>query len=188
VESGYWLSTGAGAMLAPAVVGLLGARGALAAVGACLALLVALYWRALARFEEHAVVPEREFGALRRLPVFAPLPLTTVENLARRVATLAVPAGEVVVRRGEPGDDFYVVADGRLEVSECDGLPPGLAPGDFFGEIALLRGVPRTATVTARSDAVLYVLDREAFLTGVATHPRSSEAAEQSADIRLARR
>jgi MFS family permease len=187
VETTYWLTTGLGAILAPAVIALLGARGAIVAVGACLPLGVALRWRALQRFEEHAVVPEREFGALRALPLFAPLPIAIVENLARRVATRPVRAGEVVVRRGDPGADFYVVADGILDVTDVDGSPPPLGAGDFFGEIALLRDVPRTATVTARRDARLYVLDRDAFLSGIGAHRHSSEAAERTATARLRR-
>jgi MFS family permease len=188
VETTYWLTTGLGAMLAPAVIGLLGPRGAVVAIGTCLPLGVALRWRALHRFEEHAVVPEREFGALRALPLFAPLPIAIVENLARRVATRTVTAGETVISRGEPGEDFYVVADGILDVGDCDGSPPPLHAGDFFGEIALLRDVPRTATVTARDDGRLYVLDRDAFLLGVGAHRHSTEAVERVATARLARR
>jgi MFS family permease len=185
VESTYWVATGLGAALAPVVVGLLGERGAILAVGACLPLVVLLRRRALLRFEEHAAVPEREFGVLRGTSVFAPLPPATVENLARRVAPRPVRAGQVVVRRGEPGDEFFVIADGVLDVSECSGAPAALGAGDFFGEIALLRGVARTATVTARGEALLYVLDREAFLGGVGAHPRSFEAAERVAAVRL---
>jgi MFS family permease len=185
VETSYWLTTGLGAMLAPAVIAVLGERGAIAAIGACLPLAVALRWSALRRFEEHAVVPEQEFGALRALPLFAPLPIATIENLARRVETRPVQAGETVIRRGDHGDDFYVVADGVLDVSDCDGAPPPLERGDFFGEIALLRDVPRTATITARDDGSLYVLDRDAFLSGVGAHRRSSEFAERAATERL---
>jgi MFS family permease len=188
VETTYWLTTGLGAMLAPAVIGLLGPRGAVVAIGTCLPLGVALRWRALHRFEEHAVVPEREFGALRALPLFAPLPIAIVENLARRVASRTVRAGETVISRGEPGEDFYVVADGILDVGDCDGSPPPLHAGDFFGEIALLRDVPRTATVTARDDGRLYVLDRDAFLLGVGARRHSTEAVERVATARLARR
>jgi MFS family permease len=188
VETSYWLTTGLGAMLAPAAIAVLGPRGAVAAIGACLPLCVALRWRALHRFEEHAVVPEREFGALRALPLFAPLPIATVENLARRLGTRRVRAGETVIRRGDRGEDFYVVAEGVLDVSDCDGSPPPLGAGDYFGEIALLRDVPRTATVTARRDGRLYVLDREGFLSGVGAHRHSTDAAEQMATTRLERR
>jgi predicted MFS family arabinose efflux permease len=188
VESSYWFTTGLGAIIAPAIVALVGVRGALVAVGACLPLVVALRWAALARFEAEAPVPEREFRALRALPAFAPLPLATVENVSRLVSEVRVAAGEVVIREGEAGDLFYVVADGALDVSRHAGataLDP-LAGGDYFGEIALLRDIPRTATVTARTDALLYALDRESFLCTVSAHPGTTESVGDVAARRLA--
>jgi hypothetical protein len=185
VETTYWVATGVGAMLAPLVVALLGARGAVLAVGACLPLAVALRWRALSRLEEHAVVPEDEFRVLRGLSVFAPLPLATVENLARHVGVRPVHAGEVVVRRGDPADEFYAVAEGVLDVSDCGGTPPPLRAGDFFGEIALLHECARIATVTAREEALLYALERDVFLNAISAHPRSSAAAHETATARL---
>jgi hypothetical protein len=185
VETTYWVATGVGAMLAPLLVALLGARGAVLAIGACLPLAVALRWRALSRLEEHAVVPEREFRVLRGLSVFAPLPLATVENLARHVSVRPVEAGDVVVRRGDPGDEFYAVAEGVMDVSDCGGTPPPLQAGDFFGEVALLRDCRRIATVTAREDALLYALERDVFLNAISAHPRSSAAAHETAAARL---
>jgi CRP-like cAMP-binding protein len=96
-----------------------------------------------------------------------------------------VGAGEVVIRCGEEGDALYVVADGALTVSECPGVPPVLRPGDVFGEIALLRSVPRTATVTARSVAILYALERDAFLCAVGGHPHTARVAHELAAARL---
>jgi hypothetical protein len=186
VESGYWITTGLGALLAPAIVALLGIEGALVAVGACLPLIVALRWRALHRFETRASVPEREFKTLRSLPVFAPLPMAKVENVARRMATVSVGPGDVVIREGDDGDSFYVVAEGLLDVTRRDGHPSeAMGGGDFFGEIALLRDCPRTATVTARHDSVLFSLERDAFLLAVSAHPCCVEAAERVADARL---
>jgi MFS family permease len=185
MESSYWITTGLGALLAPALVSLLGSRGALLVVGACLPVAVAARWHALRRFEAQATVPEREFKALRALSVFAPLPMASVENVARRVAKVSVGAGEVVIREGDRGDSFYVVAEGMLDVESGNGVA-AMGCGDFFGEIALLRDIPRTATVTARSDALLYSLERDAFLLAVSAHPRSTEAANSVADARLA--
>ena len=103
------------------------------------------------------------------------------------MAQVNVGPGEVVIREGETGDSFYVVAEGMLDVSSDHGAPaPPMVCGDFFGEIALLRDCPRTATVTARSDSVLYSLEREAFLLAVSAHPRSTEAAHGVADARVA--
>src|SRR4051812_23698699 len=185
VESSYWITTGLGAIVAPPLVNLLGARGALAATGALISLAVLLRWRALTRFESGAAVPERPFMALRALPIFAPLPIATVENVSRRVAELHVGPGEVVVREGDYGDRFYVVADGTLDVSCERGLFDPVSGGDFFGEIALLRDVPRTATVTARGEALIYALDRDSFLCAVGSHSCAGKAARHVADTRL---
>jgi predicted MFS family arabinose efflux permease len=189
VESSYWFTTGIGAILAPAIVALLGVRGALLAVGACLPLTVGFRWLALARFEAAAPVPDSEFRAIRALPAFAPLPLATVENVSRRVSEVRVAAGQVVIREGDSGDFFYVVADGALDVS-CDEGQNTLDPlhgGDYFGEIALLRDIPRTATVTARTNALLYALDRESFLCTVSAHPCTKEWVDNAAKRRFER-
>lgn len=187
VESSYWLTTGIGAMIAPALVVLLGIRGALLALGLCLPLLVALRWAALARFEAGAAVPERAFQLLRGLQLFAPLPLGTVENVSLRLTEIEVPAGETVIREGEFGERFYVIAEGRFDVSCERGAFPSLADGDVFGEIALLRDVPRTATVTASTDALVYALDRDAFLNAVGAHRFSTRTAGSMADERAER-
>ena len=186
VESSYWITTGLGAIVAPLIVDLVGLRDALLLVGACLPLLVALRWRPLALLEAATVVPERPFKALRAVEIFAPLPLATIENVSRRVDAIEVHAGETVIREGEYGDRFYVVADGVLDVS-CDrGAFPSVSAGDAFGEIALLQEVPRTATVTARDDCLLYALDRESFLCAVSSHPSAANAAQALATTRLA--
>ncbi len=92
----------------------------------------------------------------------------------------------MIVREGDSGDRFYIVAEGELDVSQEDAPLTSLGAGDYFGEIALLRDTARTATVTARTDAVLYALDREDFLAAVTGHPQSAEAAESVMSARLA--
>lgn len=92
--------------------------------------------------------------------------------VARRVSWLTVPTGTVVIREGDPGDRYYVLANGALRVDEGGDFRRDLTHiGDGFGEIALLRGVPRTATVTATRETVLLALDRAPFLTAVTGHP-----------------
>ena len=177
-ESSYWIAGGVGAILAPPLVSLLGLRGALVAVGCCLPLLAVLRWASLARFEAGAVVPERAFSLLRRVQLFAPLPIGTLENLSRRLAEVDVPLGESLVREGEVGERFYVIADGRFDVMSSRGRFPPLAEGDVFGEIALLHDVPRTATVTARTDSTVLALDRDSFLAAVGGHRYSARKAE----------
>jgi MFS family permease len=187
VESSYWITTGLGAIVAPLIVHLVGLRDALLAVGACLPLLVAFRWRPLAMLEAGIRVPERPFKLLRAVEMFAPLPLATIESVSRRVDAIHVPAGETVVREGDRGDRFFLVAEGRLDVSCERGAYPPVGAGDVFGEIALLQDVPRTATVTARDDCLLYVLDRESFLCAVFSHTSAAGAARRVVSERLAR-
>jgi predicted MFS family arabinose efflux permease len=176
---------GLGAILAPVLVAAFGADGALIATGAFLGLVAVLSWRGLARIDAEVAVPERELALLGRLPLFAPLAPATLEHLARKLASVPVKEGEVIVRAGEPGDLFYVVASGTVEV-DAEGKPPQtLGPGDHFGEIALLRPVPRTATVVAREDGELLTLDRDEFVAAVTGHPESLEAADAVIGARL---
>ena len=151
------------------------------AVGACLPVVVGLRARALRRLATVSPVPAESFRALRSVPDFAPLPLATVENVARRLSELRVPAGTVMIREGDRGDCCYVVAEGRLDVS-CDHVAlRTAAAGELLGEIALLRDVARTATVTACDDVVLYALQRADFLKTVCAHARTTETVAATA-------
>src|SRR4051794_21563955 len=172
VEGSYWVTTGLGALAAPVAVALLGARGALVAVGAVLPIAIALRWVALAHLEAGVPVPEAQFRALRAVPAFAPLPIATVETVAQRLVPVSVPAGEAVIREGEPGERFYVVAAGRADVTLRGRPLDTRGPGEFFGEIALLRDTPRTATVTAGTDPVRYALGRDAVAAAGGAPPR----------------
>jgi len=186
VESTYVATTGLGSVLAPLVVMWLGIEGALIAVGAVLPLLALATWPRLARFESTTDVPERQFALLRSLPLFAPLALATVETLASRLIPVAAGPGQQLIRQGDRGDRFYVIAEGHVAV-DCDGEPRRVeGPGEFFGEIALLRDTPRTATVHAMEPALLYALERETFVCGVTGNPRCVIAADGVIEERLA--
>ena len=181
------VSMGVGAALAPALISALGIEGALIAAGAVLPVLVLLLGRPLSRIDAIATPPsEDELRILTTVPIFTPLPGTSLEQLATRLIPLRVEAGTVLVREGDEGDRFYIVAEGELAVSQGDVTIGELATGDSFGEIALLRDTTRTATVLATTDAVLYALDREDFLAAVTGHPQSAEAAETVMSARLA--
>jgi MFS family permease len=181
------VSMGIGAAVAPALVSALDIEGALIVTGAFLPALVLILGRSVARIDATARTPsEEELRILTGVPIFSPLPGTSLEQLATRLVPLRVDAGSVIIREGDEGDRFYIVAEGELDVSQDGAALTSLAPGDYFGEIALLRDTSRTATVTARTAAVLYALDREDFLAAVTGHPQSAEAAETVMSARLA--
>ena len=95
-------------------------------------------------------------------------------------------AGETIIREGEPGDRFYLIGSGEVEVSSAGHPVATLGPGDYFGEIALLRDVPRTATVRREDRPRLRALERDEFLSAVTGHPESAEAADAVVASRLA--
>ena len=183
-----WMAAmGIGAALAPALISALGLETALIVTGAFLPLLVVLFGTVVARIDAAAEAPQAdELRVLASVPIFAPLPGGSLEHLAARLVPLRVDPGTVIVREGDAGDRFYIVADGKIDVSQYGGTISELGAGSYFGEIALLRDVPRTATVTARTNVVLYALDRDDFLATVTGHPASAEAAETVMSARLA--
>jgi MFS family permease len=185
IESLLVGAVGLGAILAPLLVSALGIRGALVATGALLPALAVLAWPRLVRIDAEVTVPERQLQLLRGLPMFAPLPAATLEHLAGALRPTRIEAGKEIIRQGEPGDRFYVIASGEVEVT-VDGKPTTrLGPGDYFGEIALLRPTPRTATVVSRGEVELFTLDRDEFVASVTGHPESIEAADAVIGARL---
>jgi MFS family permease len=178
LESVFLGTIGIGAIVAPLLTSAFGPRGALVAAGGALTGIVLLCWRALAAVDAPAQVPDRELELLRGIPIFAPLPEATLEQVASLLAPVRLPAGAVVFHRGEPGDRFYVIEAGEVTVTP-EGRPPvTLGRAGYFGEIALLRDVPRTATVTARSDVELLALERDVFIAAVTGHAPSAQAAD----------
>ena len=185
LESVFLWTIAIGAILAPLLTSALGARGALIAAGGGLSALVLLLWRPLSAADVTAAAPESTLTLLRGIPIFAPLPPVTLEQLASRLSRVRVPAGEVILREGDPGDRFYVIGEGEVEIALDGGPPKTLGRGAYFGEIALLRDVPRTATVTTRTEVELYVLERDVFIAAVTGHAPSAEAADAVIATRL---
>jgi len=141
------------------------------------AVLAVLLWPRLVAIDRDARIPQRQLELLRAIPLFAPLPPPTLEHLAHALRRIDVPAGSEVVRVGEPGEDFFIVDSGRAEVL-VDGESKRVEPGGYFGEITLLRDVPRTATVRAVTDLALYALARDQFIGAVTGHAASRDAAD----------
>jgi MFS family permease len=185
LESVLLLTVALGAIAAPLLLNWLGTRGALIVAGSLLPLVVIPAWPQLNAIDRAAEVPVERLELLRANPIFAPLPGPTLEQLAGALEEVRAPAGEEIVRQGEPGDRFYLIKEGTLDVYIDGNLVQSLDHGDSFGEIALLRDVPRTATVTARTEAALYALDRRHFLAAVSGFGPSLSAAEGVIGMRL---
>ena len=160
-------------------------RNALIATGAFLPSLVLLSWPALKRIDASTSAPTEELGLLDAVPMFASLPLAAKEQLARSLVPVRVAAGDDIIREGDIGDRFYIVSQGRLDVTSGRLTIGELQRGDSFGEIALLRDVPRTATVTARGESLLYALERADFLDAATGHAAGRAAGEAVVAERL---
>jgi len=177
---------GAGSILAPALISLLGTRTAIVVTGLSLPVVVALTGRWLVRLD--ALSPERRAHVqlLRELTVFAPLTQPALEALASRLERVEAAEGTVVVREGEPGEKFYIVEEGALAVTVGGEARTPIHAGGFFGEIALLRETPRTATVIATTDCRLLTVERDHFLAAVTGHAESAAAVDLVVSRRLA--
>jgi CRP-like cAMP-binding protein len=171
-------------VLGPVLIETLGIQAALVIGGCFLPVLVLLSIPALARIDTRARVPAERIALVAAHPIFAPLPPGTIEQLAGRLTAISVSAGDEIIRRGDRGDHFYLVESGEVE-AQLDDRVALLERGEGFGEIALLRDVPRTATVVARTDAQLLALDRDDFLAAVIRNPYSSSAADDVVAGRL---
>jgi hypothetical protein len=174
-----------GSALVPLLVAVGGTATAVLGTAAVLPVVALVGGRALFTLDAAAHVPIVEIALLRSLRIFHALPAPALEGLARSLEPVRLAAGDVLIREGEPGDHFYAVADGRLQVT-IDGAPVATnVRGDGIGEIALLYGVPRTATVTAASPATVFALSRDDFLNAVTGHTATARAAAAVADERL---
>jgi MFS family permease len=166
-----------GALVTPPLVTAIGIRESLFAVGAILPALVVCTVPGLRAIDRGARVPPEQLEALRRVPFLAVLPVQALEGLAAQATRVDLPAGHVLFTRGDEGDSFYALEAGRLEIDLPEGVKTEEAPS-YVGEIALLRNVPRTATVQALVDSTLWSLGRDAFLDAVTGHARATSRAD----------
>lgn len=179
------LAMALGSLLTPVLISALGTRGATLVAGLILPVLLIPLWRPLTSIDRAAAAPTEQVELLRGVPIFATLAPPELERLAKALVEVHVESGTAIFDEGAPGDRFYVIADGRAVVEAGGERIRTLEPGDFFGEIALLRDVPRTATVRALTPLRLLALDRETFVATVTGHPASAEAAGSIVAARL---
>jgi CRP-like cAMP-binding protein len=102
-------------------------------------------------------------GRLRDVPFFSAMSKKELAAVAQQTDEIEVPAGKVLAREGDFGDEFFVIDDGTAEVTRGGERIAELGPGDFFGELALLDAERRNATVTATSPMRLIVMTRPSF-------------------------
>jgi MFS family permease len=172
-----------GSLVAPILVTAFGLETTLVVTGLLLPAMVAVSLRRLRLLEKKTSEVARDLEpiveSLRSLGIFDGAPVQTLELLARNVGNVHVKPGQIVIREGEPADHLYVVRSGEFAVySTRGGATPAmkvnsLKAGDYFGEIGLVQGVPRTATVEAASEAALYRIDGQDFLRTVGRAPVS---------------
>jgi cyclic nucleotide-binding protein/MFS transporter len=186
LESLVSLAVGLGSIITPLLIYLFGIRGALVAVGLLTPVVIGLAWSRLVRVDEGLGAQADIIDRLREVTMLRPLPVSTIEHLARSVREQSVEAGEIVIEQGQVGESFYVIVAGEVEVRKNGHRVGVLSDGDSFGEIALLRDVPRTSTVRARTPVTLYELDRRHFVPTVSGYSESAAEAETVVETRLA--
>jgi predicted MFS family arabinose efflux permease len=174
-------SVGSGLLVAAFGVG-----PALVATGLCVPVMLVLMWFQLRALDRDARAPDPEaLALLLKMPIFAPLSAPSMQRILAELTRIELPAGHVLIRQGDVGDRFYVLAEGRVAVTVDDRPVAERGVGDHFGEIALLRDVPRTATVTTLTPTRLIAIERDRFLEAVTGHPQSRQRAEAVAAERM---
>jgi MFS family permease len=185
LEGVHMGSLALGSIVAPALVALTGQGGAFLVAGGAMILAAATTWPVLRRLDTVGVARQRDIELLRRVPIFAPLGPAAIERLAAGLMPLHAHEGTTVVRQGDAGHQFFIITAGRVAVSIDGRHVRDLGAGEAFGEIALLRNVPRTATVEAAASTELVALDRRTFLEAVTGVPASAIVAEATVEQHL---
>ncbi len=173
-----------GGIVGSILVDRVGIRGALGLAGALLPIMAVATWPRISRLELESLVPEGRPDLLRQVPLFAPLNLSTLERLASSMVPIDAVTGEVLMREGDVGDRYLIIANGAVAVSS-EGRPlRTCGPGEGIGEIALLRDIPRTATVVVIEPTRVLALDALSFKAAMAG-PAAWAAAEATMADRL---
>lgn len=185
LEGVHMGSLAIGSILAPALVAIGGEGTAFLVAGGAMLLTAVVAWPALRRLDTVGAARQQDVELLRGIPMFEPLGPAAIDRLACALVPVHAHPGSVVVQQGDPGDHFYIVTSGRVAVSIDGRQVRQEQAGESFGEIALLRSVPRTATVEAMEPTEMVLLERVPFLEAVTGLPASTAAADAVIDSRL---
>jgi MFS family permease len=169
-----------GALVTPLLVAALGLRGGILAVGLMLPVAFVLLTHRIRALDRAVQLLDEEVALLRSTDLFASLPSHTLEGIATRLVRVAATPGLVLMREGDPGDRVYIVAEGEVEISRDGRAMAKLGPSRHFGEVALLRNVPRTMTVTASTPTTLFALERVDFLEAITKTPLNRVATDHT--------
>lgn len=173
-----------GAAAAGVLLTVIDVRVVMVAVGVLPPLAALLAARRLRTYDSRLGTLDLEIALLRRQPLFVDLPMPVLDALASRLVPTTFTATEVIIREGEPGERYLLIADGSVRIERAGATVAELGRGDAFGEVALVRNVPRTATAVATTEVSARCLDRESLLAALGCDPRAMAAAEAVADER----
>ena len=187
LESLVALSIGVGAIVASLVVDWVGVRPALVAIGLVCPVLAVAAWQRLRGMDRSIGVRDHDIDMLHTVAMLNVLPLPAIEQLARGLESVDVPAGQVVFHQGDVGDHYFLIESGEADVIGDGQVVATLGPGVGFGEIALLRRSRRTATVRATSELRLKALRSDRFLPIVLGYTPSAREAGVVVDSMLDR-
>jgi len=186
LEGVHMGSLAIGSILAPLLVAIAGEGTAFLVAAGAMLVTTAAAWPALRRLDTVGAARQQDVDLLRGIPMFEPLGPVAIDRLACALVPVHAHPGTVVVQQGDPGDHFYIVTSGRVVVSIDGRQVREEQAGESFGEIALLRSVPRTATVEAMEPTEMVLLERGPFLEAITGLPASEAVARAVADARLA--
>ena len=181
LEAAIGLTVAAGEISAPFLLERVGVETTFIIAGAILPVVTIGLWPWLRRLDDQLIVPREQLRLLQGVPMFEPLSLAVMERLASGLREVAYPRGSEIIRQGDPGDAFYVLVDGTVEVTRDGTHLADLGAGQSFGEVALISGQPRNATVSAADDCRAYRLECAPFLSAVTGNPYSQTAANRVA-------
>ena len=186
LEGCIGLGVTAGGLAAPVLIGAAGVTGALIVTGSILPIVALLGWRRIRTIDDERAIPDDVADALRADPLLRRLPLAALERVGADATAATFGAGEALMLEGEIGDRYYVITAGEVEVTQGGVVRRRCGAGEGVGEIALLRAVPRSATVTALTKTSVLEIPCAAFHSAMTGHEVSGEVAASVMADRLA--